>query len=160
MTNVTIQREIKLVFIKITCLKSIRKSYCKQTVLKWSNRFISSGSAWKQITDHIPKVTRSLECNQIRSFMHFCSQLLETSLMENFTFCFCSIRNSIAWILMIKPWLNHVEWLECLFDKVAGLQTCKFVKIRLQQRWFPVNFSKNFKSPYILKHLWWILLFF
>ena len=33
--------------------------------------------------------------------------------------------------------------LESLFDKVAGLKTCNFIKNRLQKRYFPVHFADS-----------------
>ena len=44
--------------------------------------------------------------------------------------------------------------LELLFNKVAGLETCNFIKKRLQRRCFLVNIAKIFKSTYIEEHLW------
>ena len=43
--------------------------------------------------------------------------------------------------------------LESLFNKVAGLQTCNFIKERLQRRCFPVKFVKFLRTP-ILKNIW------
>ena len=37
--------------------------------------------------------------------------------------------------------------LECLFNKVAGLQACIFIKKRLQHRCFPVNIVKLLRTP-------------
>ena len=42
--------------------------------------------------------------------------------------------------------------LECLFNKVAGVQACIFVKKRLQHRCFPVNIVKFLRTP-ILKYI-------
>ena len=42
--------------------------------------------------------------------------------------------------------------LELLFNKVTGLQTCNFTKMRLQHCCFPVNIA-NFKNTYFEKHL-------
>ena len=39
-----------------------------------------------------------------------------------------------------------------LFNKVAGLQDCNFIKIRLQHKCFPVNIAK-FLSTYFEKHM-------
>ena len=43
--------------------------------------------------------------------------------------------------------------MESLFNKVTGLQACKFTKKRLQHRRFPVNIA-NFKNNYFENHLW------
>ena len=37
--------------------------------------------------------------------------------------------------------------LESLFNKVAGLKVCNFIKKRLQGRCFPVNVGKFFMTP-------------
>ena len=42
--------------------------------------------------------------------------------------------------------------LESLFNKVAGLQACNFIKKRLEHRCFPVNFAK-FLRTLILKRI-------
>ena len=42
--------------------------------------------------------------------------------------------------------------LESLFNKVAGLQTWKFVKKRLQHSFFPVSNAKSLRTP-ILKNI-------
>ena len=48
--------------------------------------------------------------------------------------------------------------LESLFNKVAGLKACDFVKKRLQYRCYPVN-TANFLRTHILKNICeWLLL--
>ena len=42
---------------------------------------------------------------------------------------------------------------QSLFNKVAGLQTCNFIKKRLQYRCFPVNFATFLRTP-ILKNIY------
>ena len=39
--------------------------------------------------------------------------------------------------------------LEFLFNKVAVLQDCNFIKGRLQQRCFPVNIAKTFQNSFL-----------
>ena len=46
---------------------------------------------------------------------------------------------------------KHLCW--SLFDKVTGLQTCNFIKKRLQYRCIPVNFAKFLGKP-ILKNIY------
>ena len=41
--------------------------------------------------------------------------------------------------------------LESLFNKVVGLQACKFVKNRLEHGYFPLNIAKFLRTP-ILKN--------
>ena len=47
---------------------------------------------------------------------------------------------------------------ESLFNKVPVLQTCNFIKKRLQQRCFPVNTAKFLRTVFFIEHLWWPLL--
>ena len=49
--------------------------------------------------------------------------------------------------------------LESLFDKVAGLKVCNFIKKRLQHRCFPVNIAKFLRTVFFIEHHWWLLLF-
>ena len=42
--------------------------------------------------------------------------------------------------------------MESLFNKVAGLKTCNFIKKRLQHRFFPMKFAKSYRTP-ILKNI-------
>ena len=43
--------------------------------------------------------------------------------------------------------------LESLFNKAAGLQTCKIIKKILQHRCFPVNIEKFLRAP-ILRNIY------
>ena len=45
-----------------------------------------------------------------------------------------------------------------LFNKVLGLQSCDFVKRRLQHRCFPVNITNFLRTSFFIEHLWWLLL--
>ena len=49
---------------------------------------------------------------------------------------------------------NHrkTSVLQFLYDKVAGLKTCIFIKKTLQHKCFPVNIAKFLKAP-ILKNI-------
>ena len=42
--------------------------------------------------------------------------------------------------------------LESLFNENAGLQSCNFIKKRLQYRCFPINIAKFVKTP-VLKNI-------
>ena len=44
------------------------------------------------------------------------------------------------------------------FNKVAGLRPATLLKKRLWHRCFPVNFAKFVRTPFIIEHLWWLLL--
>ena len=37
-------------------------------------------------------------------------------------------------------------------------EACKFIKKELQRRCFPLNFAKFLRTPFFVKHLWWLLL--
>ena len=43
------------------------------------------------------------------------------------------------------------------FNKVAGLRPANVLQ-RLFRRCFPINFVKFFRTPFLKKHLWWLLL--
>ena len=43
--------------------------------------------------------------------------------------------------------------LESLFEKIARLMACNFIKKRLQHRCFPVNMAKIFNSTYFKEYL-------
>ena len=47
------------------------------------------------------------------------------------------------------------------FDKVADLRpkACIFIKKRPWHRYFYVNFAKFLRTPFLIEHLWWLLLF-
>ena len=48
--------------------------------------------------------------------------------------------------------------LEFLFNKVAGLKVCNFIKNRLQHRCFPMKFANFLRTPFFIEHFWWLLL--
>ena len=48
--------------------------------------------------------------------------------------------------------------LKSLFNNVAGLQACNFIKKSLQHRCFPVKFAKFLRTPFFTEHLRWLLL--
>ena len=45
-----------------------------------------------------------------------------------------------------------------LFNIVAALKACNFIKKKLQHRCFPVNIAKFLRTPVFTKHLRWLLL--
>ena len=49
--------------------------------------------------------------------------------------------------LEIRKFHKKTPVLESLFNKVLDLQTCKFIKKRLQHRCFPVKFAKFLRAP-------------
>ena len=44
------------------------------------------------------------------------------------------------------------------FNKYAGLRPATLLKNRLWHRCFPVKFAKFLRTPFIIEHLWWLLL--
>ena len=57
-------------------------------------------------------------------------------------------------LLKISQVSQESSVLEFLFNKVAGLQACNFIKKKLQHRCFPVRFVKFLRRPILRKHLW------
>ena len=45
--------------------------------------------------------------------------------------------------------------LESFLNKVAGLRVCRFIKNRLQHRYFPVNIAKTSRKAFYIDHLRW-----
>ena len=43
------------------------------------------------------------------------------------------------------------------FNKVAGLPAT-LLKYRIWHKCFPVNFAKFLRTPFVTRHLWWLLL--
>ena len=62
----------------------------------------------------------------------------------------CSIKKAALKNLTIFKG-KYLCW-SLLFNKVAGHQTCNFIKKKLQQRCFPVNITKFLRGP-ILKNI-------
>ena len=44
------------------------------------------------------------------------------------------------------------------FDKVADLRLATLLKKRLWHRCFPMHFVKFLRTPFLIEHLWWLLL--
>ena len=43
-------------------------------------------------------------------------------------------------------------------NKFAGLRPATLLKTRLWDRYFPVNFANFLRTPFLIEHLWWLLL--
>ena len=58
-------------------------------------------------------------------------------------------KNVIFLIFNFTIWyiLKRTLVLESIFNKVAGLQACNFIKKRLQHSCFPVKFAKLLRTP-------------
>ena len=50
--------------------------------------------------------------------------------------------------------------LESIFNKVADLQACNFIKMKLREWCFPVNIAKFLRTAFLKEHLWWLFLWF
>ena len=77
----------------------------------------------------------------------------------NIEILYRNFRSSHQWCFIKKAVLQNLfniqrktPVLESLFNKVAGLQPCNFIKNRLQHRCFFVNIANFFKTP-ILKNV-------
>ena len=46
--------------------------------------------------------------------------------------------------------------LESLFNKVAGLDACIFIKKRKQHRYFPVNIAKFSRTAFFIEYPQWL----
>ena len=53
---------------------------------------------------------------------------------------------------VLKDFYRKTPVLESLFNKLAELKACNFIKKRLQHRCFPVKFAKFLRTP-ILKNI-------
>ena len=53
---------------------------------------------------------------------------------------------------------RKIPVLESLFNNVAGLESCKSIKRRLQHSYFPVNITKFLRTAFSIEHLRWLLL--
>ena len=97
----------------------------------------------KQRNETHAKMKKTLESQCIpRNRTIHCSQ------MQKNPHRMCSVK-----IYVLKNFANSTgkkPILESLFNKVAGLQACIFIKKRLQHRCFPVNIAKSLRGP-ILK---------
>ena len=52
----------------------------------------------------------------------------------------------------VRKFHKKTPVLDSAFNKVAGFWTCKFIKKKLQHKFFPANFSKFLRTP-ILKNI-------
>ena len=53
---------------------------------------------------------------------------------------------------------RRTHLLESLFNKVAGLQACNFIKKRLQHKCFPMNILKFLRAAIFIEDLRWLVL--
>ena len=92
---------------------------------------------------------------------YYCSRVTYTN--YNKKFCMASpkavVQRCFEKKLLLKLCVEFTGKHLCrsFFNEVAGLQTCNFIKKRLQYRYFPVNFVKFLGTP-ILKNIYELLL--
>ena len=74
-----------------------------------------------------------------------------SALYRNFYFCVVQKQTLVlgkkSFLKIFAKVTGKKPVLESLFTTVAGLQVCNFVKKRLQQRYFPLNFAEFFRTP-------------
>ena len=64
-------------------------------------------------------------------------------------------------ISILKKFLklySKTSVVEFLFNKVATLKGCNFVKKKLRHTCFPVNIAKFLRTSFFTEHLWWLFL--
>ena len=52
---------------------------------------------------------------------------------------------------------GKIHVLESLFKKALGPQACKFIKKRLQHRYFPVKLARFLRALFYTEHLRWLV---
>ena len=60
--------------------------------------------------------------------------------------------------LKILQYSQETPVLESLFNELAGLQACKFIKKKLQHRCFPVNIAKFLRAAFAIEFHQWLFL--
>ena len=60
--------------------------------------------------------------------------------------------------LKFRKFNRKTPVLEFLFNKVAGLKACNFIKNRLKHRCFPMKFANFLRTPFFREHFRWLLL--
>ena len=75
----------------------------------------------------------------------------------------CTIKNGVPWpipvvsracvFLKFRNFCSKIPVLVSLFNNVAGLQACNFIKKRLQQRCFSCRIWETFKNNYLEEYL-------
>ena len=95
-----------------------------------------------------------------------CYALLHYTLLHTFCCCFIKYRQSSlsqssyseAVIRMYSVKNMFLEILQNSQENTGSLRPATLSKKRLWRRYFPVNFAKFLRTPFIIKHLWWLLL--
>ena len=68
------------------------------------------------------------------------------------------MRFQIKFLRSSRPEVFYKKGVLRNFAKVTGKNLCQslFIKKRLWDSCFPVNFAKFLRAPFIIKHLWWM----
>ena len=122
--------------------------------MKWVNIYICSEAATRSVhtTQKMKFPIKGFfsKCDQIRSFLRICSQILKKSLIENFIFCAVSLSKD-AFGNFPKFTGKHLCQ-SVLFNEVEGLSLQRHM-------FFPVNFAKVLRTPFLQSTSGRLLLF-
>ena len=66
-----------------------------------------------------------------------------------------AVRRCFSKKIKIRNMQRKTPVLESLFNKVAGLKACNFIKKRLKHSCFPVNIEKILRAAFFKEHLRW-----
>ena len=122
-----------------------------------------------QITADISKISKTVERNLTliltvlsESSIHFSqsSRVLAKKNAVSFRSSHqsCSVKEGV--LRNFTKFTGKHLWQNLFFNKVPGLRPATLSKKRLWHRCFPVNFMKFLRTPFYIRHLWWLLLQF
>ena len=121
-------------FNKAYCAKSVQiRSFCWSVFSRIRSISPYSVQMWEN-TDHKKLRIWTLFTQWPRSSNWRCS--VQEGIFKNFT----------------NFTVTQLYW-NLLFNKVAGLKACNFIKKRLQRRSFPIKFAKFLRIPFFIEHL-------
>ena len=116
--------------------------------MKWVNIYICSEAATRSVhtTQKMKFPIKGFfsKCDQIRSFLRICSQILKKSLIENFIFCAVSLSKD-AFGNFPKFTGKHLCQ-SVLFNEVEGLSLQRHM-------FFSCEFGKSSKNTFFTEHL-------
>ena len=67
----------------------------------------------------------------------------------------CSVRKGV--LRNVVKFTGKYLCQSLFFNKVAGLRLATLLRNKLRHKCFPVNFTKFLRTPFSIKHLWWLL---
>ena len=136
--------------------------FCKLQNMRWSSNVTSiifnTLHLWHALTQCYKKGYSSYQKYHLK-------KMTSCNLHALLLLIFWSTRNSrlhMFFKMFLKCSNIHRKTtsLECLFNKVTGLQLWTLLKKRPQHRCFPVNIAKFLKTGFFIQHLWWLLLMY